>query len=100
VPAEGTSRATSHAAEQPGCSYQDGDVSAGGHMADPSDDGVLVREAITEDAGALLALKGALDRETSFMLLEPDELETTEAEAAERAQSGRRSTQLSRARRR
>jgi GNAT superfamily N-acetyltransferase len=52
-------------------------------MANPSDDGVLVREAITQDARALLALKGALDRETSFMLLEPDERATTETKAAE-----------------
>jgi RimJ/RimL family protein N-acetyltransferase len=52
-------------------------------MADPSHDGVLVREAITQDARALLALKGALDRETSFMLLEPDERATTETKAAE-----------------
>jgi RimJ/RimL family protein N-acetyltransferase len=44
---------------------------------------VLVREATEHDAGALLALKRGLERETSFMLLEPDERTTTEAEAAE-----------------
>lgn len=52
-------------------------------MANPSREGVLIREATAQDAGALLALKGALDRETSFMLLEPDERTTTEAEAAD-----------------
>ncbi len=34
---------------------------------------VLFREARPADAGALLAVKQQLDRETSFMLLEPDE---------------------------
>jgi hypothetical protein len=52
-------------------------------MANPSHDDVLIREANAQDAGTLLTLKGALDRETSFMLLEPDERATTEAEAAE-----------------
>lgn len=43
----------------------------------------LIREAAPTDAAALLALKRALDRETSFMLLEPDERTTTEAELAD-----------------
>jgi RimJ/RimL family protein N-acetyltransferase len=50
---------------------------------EPSRDRVLVRQATAQDAGALLALKRALDRETSFMLLEPDERLTTEVEVAE-----------------
>lgn len=44
---------------------------------------VEIREATAADAAALLALKRALDRETSFMLLEPDERTTTEAEVAD-----------------
>jgi RimJ/RimL family protein N-acetyltransferase len=43
---------------------------------------MLIREATESDAGALLALKRALDQETSFMLLEPGERTTTEAELA------------------
>jgi RimJ/RimL family protein N-acetyltransferase len=39
------------------------------------------------DAGALLALKRALDRETTFMLLEPDERTQKEAEVAEELRS-------------
>jgi hypothetical protein len=38
-----------------------------------------IREATLADAGALLALKHALDRETQFVLLEPDERTDTEA---------------------
>jgi RimJ/RimL family protein N-acetyltransferase len=37
----------------------------------------MIREATIDDADALLALKAALDRESSFMLLEPDERTTT-----------------------
>lgn len=44
---------------------------------------VRIREADSEDATALLALKHALDHETSFMLLEPGERTTTETELAE-----------------
>jgi RimJ/RimL family protein N-acetyltransferase len=44
---------------------------------------MLVREATESDAGALLALKRALDQETTFMLLEPGERTTTEADFAE-----------------
>jgi ribosomal protein S18 acetylase RimI-like enzyme len=43
--------------------------------------------ATPRDAGALLALKRVLERETSFMLLEPDERTTTEPEAAEELRS-------------
>jgi ribosomal protein S18 acetylase RimI-like enzyme len=46
-------------------------------------DAVQIREATPDDGGALLALKRALDRETNFMLLEPDERTTTEAEVAD-----------------
>jgi RimJ/RimL family protein N-acetyltransferase len=42
--------------------------------------GVLFREARPADAVALLALKQQLDRETSFMLLEPDERTETAAD--------------------
>lgn len=46
--------------------------------------GVRFREAAPGDAKALLALKRQLDRETSFMLLEPDErTETAEDIAAD-----------------
>jgi RimJ/RimL family protein N-acetyltransferase len=46
--------------------------------------GVRFREAVPADAEALLALKRQLDRETSFMLLEPDErAETAEDIAAD-----------------
>lgn len=48
-----------------------------------SGDAVCIREANSEDAGALLALKHALDHETAFMLLEPGERTTTETEVAE-----------------
>jgi RimJ/RimL family protein N-acetyltransferase len=51
-----------------------------------SGDAVRIREAKTEDADALLALKRALDRETTFMLLEPGERTTTESEVAEQLQ--------------
>jgi RimJ/RimL family protein N-acetyltransferase len=43
---------------------------------------VRTREAGPEDAGALLALKGQLDKETSFMLLEPDERDPSVAAQA------------------
>jgi GNAT superfamily N-acetyltransferase len=43
---------------------------------------VLIREATVDDARLLMGLKRALDRETSFMLLEPDERTTTEREIA------------------
>jgi hypothetical protein len=39
------------------------------------------RQATAGDADALLALKLALDRESSFMMLEPDERATTAAES-------------------
>jgi RimJ/RimL family protein N-acetyltransferase len=58
-------------------------VPAGDAPGEQSRDRVLVRQATAQDAGALLALKRALDRETSFMLLEPDERLTTEVEVAE-----------------
>lgn len=51
-----------------------------------SGDAVRIREAKTEDADALLALKRALDHETTFMLLEPGERTTTETEVAEQLQ--------------
>jgi RimJ/RimL family protein N-acetyltransferase len=44
--------------------------------------GVRFREAAPGDAKALLALKRQLDRETSFMLLEPDEREETAEDIA------------------
>jgi ribosomal protein S18 acetylase RimI-like enzyme len=53
----------------------------------PSRDAVQIRQAASHDAGALLTLKRALDRETSFMLLEPDERTTTETEVAEQLRS-------------
>jgi hypothetical protein len=46
--------------------------------------GTRIHEATGHDAAGLLALKHVLDRETSFMLLEPGERATTEAD--ERAQ--------------
>ena len=46
-------------------------------------EGVHIREATPDDAVALLALKRTLDRETKFMLLEPDERTTTEAEVVD-----------------
>jgi RimJ/RimL family protein N-acetyltransferase len=52
-----------------------------------SSDAIRIREAAVDDAGALLALKRSLDRETSFMLLEPDERTTTEADVAEQLHS-------------
>jgi RimJ/RimL family protein N-acetyltransferase len=58
-------------------------VRAGDAPGQLSRDAATVREATAQDAGTLLALKRALDRETSFMLLEPDERTTTEAEVAE-----------------
>jgi RimJ/RimL family protein N-acetyltransferase len=42
---------------------------------------VEIRQATAGDADALLALKLKLDRESSFMMLEPDERVTTPAEA-------------------
>lgn len=48
-----------------------------------SGDAVRIREARSEDADALLALKRALDHETTFMLLEPGERTMTETEVAE-----------------
>jgi RimJ/RimL family protein N-acetyltransferase len=44
---------------------------------------VEIRTATPGDAAALLALKRALDRETRFMLLEPDERTETEADLEE-----------------
>jgi hypothetical protein len=44
---------------------------------------VRIREATADDARSLLGLKRGLDRETSFMLLEPDERTTTEREIVE-----------------
>jgi len=44
--------------------------------------GVRLREAGPGDAAALLALKRSLDLETSFMLLEPDELTDDEHDIA------------------
>jgi hypothetical protein len=41
---------------------------------------VKIREATAGDAAALLALKLTLDRESGFMMLEPDERATTAAE--------------------
>jgi RimJ/RimL family protein N-acetyltransferase len=41
---------------------------------------VVLREAVPADASALLDLKDRLDRETSFMLLEPDERTESAAE--------------------
>ena len=46
-----------------------------------------IRPATVADAAAVLALKRALDRETSFMLLEPDERTKTDAEMAEELRS-------------
>ncbi len=43
-----------------------------------------IREATPRDAEALLALKRALDRESSFMLLEPGERTTSESEERSR----------------
>jgi RimJ/RimL family protein N-acetyltransferase len=48
---------------------------------------VDIRPATVADAAAVLALKRALDRETSFMLLEPDERTETDAEMAEELRS-------------
>jgi RimJ/RimL family protein N-acetyltransferase len=42
-----------------------------------------IRQATPGDAGALLALKQALDRETRFMLVEPGERTATEEDVAE-----------------
>ncbi len=47
-----------------------------------TDAGVRFREAGPADAAALLALKQQLDRETSFMLLEPDERTETAQDIA------------------
>ena len=46
-----------------------------------------IRQARPDDASALLALKRALDRETSFMLLEPGERTTGEAEERSRLEA-------------
>jgi RimJ/RimL family protein N-acetyltransferase len=58
-------------------------VRAGDAPGRLSRDAATVREATAQDAGGLLALKRALNRETSFMLLESDERTTTETEMAE-----------------
>ena len=46
-----------------------------------------IRPATVADAAALLALKRALDGETTFMLLEPDERVASDAEMAEELRS-------------
>jgi len=58
-----------------------------GGAASAAPDAVRFREAGPGDAAALLALKQGLDRETSFMMFEPDERAETEADVA--AQLGR-----------
>ena len=47
-----------------------------------------VRQVREEDAAALLQLQHQLDRETHFMMLEPDERTTTVAALAERIRGG------------
>lgn len=52
-----------------------------------SAEAVQIREATSNDAGALLALKSALDYETRFMLLEPGERTSNASEVAEQLHS-------------
>lgn len=53
-------------------------------MTGQTDDGIDVRPAGPGDAEALLALQQRLDRQTSFMLLEPDERSTDPGALRER----------------
>lgn len=48
---------------------------------------ITIRRALEEDAPAVLALACALDRETSFMMLEPGERTSSVEEQARRIQS-------------
>lgn len=48
---------------------------------------ISIREAREEDAGALLQLQRRLDRESEYMLLEPDERTATEDKLRERLKS-------------
>lgn len=48
---------------------------------------VIFRELVPEDAGRLLSLQHSLDEETAFMLLEPDERQTSVQQVRERIES-------------
>ncbi|MDF9841203.1 MULTISPECIES: GNAT family N-acetyltransferase [unclassified Paenibacillus] len=52
---------------------------------------VLFRKLVPEDAGRLLSLQHSLDEETAFMLLEPDERQTSVQQVRELIESKERS---------
>lgn len=52
---------------------------------------IVIREASEEDAPALLRLARQIDRETRFMMFEPDERQTTAEEQAEQIRTMRSS---------
>lgn len=48
---------------------------------------LIYRELVPDDAGSLLSLQHSLDEETAFMLLEPEERQTSVQQVRERIES-------------